>query len=71
MAGARQQPDLTGLVERATVAALDAARDVTEVAVGLGILGVNRVQALRRQTFERVAEARRPAPTRAPVDDPA
>jgi hypothetical protein len=42
-------PDLAQIADRIGAAATEA----VEVAVGLGILGINRVQALRRQLTAR------------------
>ena len=46
-------------------------REAAEVAVGLGILGVNRVQALRREAAARLADVGRGVPEPARVDDEA
>jgi hypothetical protein len=53
MADTPQPPEWGRIADQLATAATEAA----EVAVGLGILGINRVQALRRQLEIRLAEA--------------
>lgn len=52
MASADRAPDPAELAERAVRSVVGLA----EVAVGLGILGVNRVQVLRRRLADRLAD---------------
>lgn len=68
MAATPPPPEWAEIADRVTAAATEAA----EVAVGLGILGLNRVQALRRQAELRLAEVVQgvtDASAPAPVDD--
>jgi hypothetical protein len=54
MAEETSAPELSELADRAA----RSVREIAEVAVGLGILGVNRVQALRREAARRLAAER-------------
>ena len=53
MGTSQPPPDLGQIAERIGAVASDAA----SVTVGLGILGVNRLQVLRRQLIARIGEA--------------
>jgi hypothetical protein len=72
MAATPQQPEWERLADQVGAAATEAA----ELVVGLGILGINRVQALRRQVEQRLAASspvgsggRSGGSASAPVDD--
>ena len=59
MGATEQPPDLGQIAERIAGAASDAAA----VTVGLGILGINRLQVLRRQAQARLVAIGRTGPT--------
>lgn len=59
MGASEPLPDLGQIAERITGAASDAAA----VTVGLGILGINRLQVLRRQAQARLADLSGPGRT--------
>ncbi|MBK5223748.1 MAG: hypothetical protein JJE52_12940 [Acidimicrobiia bacterium] len=48
------EPDLEDAAQRVAKAVGHVVTDAATVAVGLGILGVNRLQVLRRQVADRI-----------------
>jgi hypothetical protein len=53
MGTSEQPPDLAQIADRIGAVASEAA----SVAIGLGILGINRIQVLRRQLIARIGDA--------------